>query len=931
MKITIALIMAMFLTQTLLRAETINIIPTPKEIKVEDGRFFAGKDAPIIVLGDSPAPEAVIGAEEINRKLRELGAKEFPVKRAGQLTAEEKKGGLILVGTPEENRMLREMLAKEGADIAGLKPSGYVVIPHAAGKAYLLAGKDAQGSLYACVSFKRFLRHENEETSVLIARIRDWPDCKYRSVVVVDLKTNMPMNAAYARIDWCLDHKINFADITGYNFSENHLTVPDAKTAIWLRDLNEYASARGIETMYHCFWCNIGYIPEDKGKPEFNGCMESENAYWCWSRDELIRRKADAIVLFAKISGFKSILFHFRDGSPTEYWRDRCQKCRERFGDDRAGADANYINIMYKTIRSQAPGTRIIFVVEPYYGNLDIPENKPYREYFSRLTGLIPEDVYLVNADWDRESQDSWKKVIRQPVLQWRNLPMDLNHIGRDFSTEPALAVKSGYYPESKDISYPNCHLDPRGPGEIFLLQSVEFQWNVDAPGATMLHSDKSAKAERSAEDMYALPLKINGEDYDLWRWYKSSTEPKEVAFDLLPRLCEEAYGAEAAPMMAEIHRLGVTAKFVLYERRYWSDRYRDIFNNPETAKDQWGKAHKALDMLETFKRSGKKFKPGVGGKDLLGMFIGHMRRLSLAGKPHYYLLLAQQAIKEKKLDEARENIRLTEEAIQAAKRELPGDYEWGKNGRMANLTKEYEDTKFRLNIAAAAGARKDSGAIRVAIYDPTEKGGKVYGQTAIEVTLMEQKDIKPEIITSLKDISQYDCLIIPDCKKLGSDDEGSFLRIEKEIWKAEAAIRDYVLKDGKGVMLCHDSVGYARFAIGGRSIFPEIGGDANRKDADTLKITAAHPVTKGYAAGDIRKHMYWDHVVMKKGESGVVLATDEVGQPVVLAGTLGSGRVILNGTYTGRRDSPSAGDKTEGIDRDLLVNGVYWLAGRER
>lgn len=42
-QIIIALIMTVLLWRPFLCAETINIIPTSKDIKVEDGCFFAGK------------------------------------------------------------------------------------------------------------------------------------------------------------------------------------------------------------------------------------------------------------------------------------------------------------------------------------------------------------------------------------------------------------------------------------------------------------------------------------------------------------------------------------------------------------------------------------------------------------------------------------------------------------------------------------------------------------------------------------------------------------------------------------------------------------------------------------------------------------------------------------------------------------------------
>jgi len=904
--------------------EEVNIIPTPKEMKVLSGKFPLSLENTLIVLGENPDAKSKLGAEEINKKIKEIGGKELIIKKEVELSKEgAKKNNLILIGTPDENGLLKTYLRKKGISLKSLKVSGYIITSFKEKRRniYLLAGKDSQGALYACVSFRYLIRKDKNKTYALSAKIKDWPDCKYRSVVI-NPKKKLSRKKALPYLDWALYHKFNFADVNIYMLTRGNYAVPKEKKIIErFKNFNDYAFDRGIETNAHAFYWNIGVIPDDKDNPEFKGCMQGGKGYYCWSRDKLIKKRAEEIACFIKDTHFKAVLLHVRDGSPTGYWNDRCSKCRERFGNDRAAGDANYINIMYQTIKKTVPDTKLLVVAAPYYGNLDIPENKPYRDYFARLSKLIPEDVYLVNANWDRESQDSWKKVIRQPVMQWRNLAMDPWHADRDFSTQPSFAVKSGYYPETEDISYPKCSIGYNNPAEVFALQAIEFMWNINASGNMMFHADTSAEPIRGRENMYRFPSqKINGMDYRDWLWYKSATEPREIAFELLPRLCEEAYGKESLSIMPEILRMGIARRVLLKSGSVYRSYY-NIVHNPDIIKDQYLKAKKAVEMLEEFQKQGKDFKPGAGGRSWLGLFLYNMRIAMIGGKSHYLFLSAEKLAKEKKFEEAQQNLNMAEDNLKNAKKELePWQYR-----RLKDVEKALESLKFRLFIMSATQEKKKE-AVKVAIYNPNEVMGKVYGEMAIYSTLIQDKGISPVFITSLKNLFQYDCVIVPDCKAFGKEDKGTFLIVEKEVWKVEAALRDYVSKEGGGLLFYHDSVGYQRFPLG-RSIFPELCIETKKVNSTELRVVVNHPVVKGYKKGEKRRHIYYDHISMQKGEKGKVVIVDKYNNPVVIAGELGKGRVLLNGTIIYLKGGEAK--EAVGIDKDLLINSVYWLANK--
>lgn len=895
----------------------INIIPTPKEIKVLPGKVAISEKNMLLVTGNNRDSLSFLGAEEINKKIKELGEVELLIRKEGELSEGElNEKNLILLGTPEEHILLKSYLAKHNMTLEGLKPSGYLIISveERDRTIYLLAGKDPQGVLYAAVSFRHLIRKNEDGFYALKVNIKDWPDCKYRSIFI-----SPSSKESYAKtlpyLDWCLYHKVNHVHISLWGFTNGSFTIPDKKGEEWFANINDYAHHRGIDVCGHCFYTVVGSIIEDKDNPEFADVWQRGRGYWSWDNDTLIKRRAEKTARFIKNAHCRSILFHFPDGSPTALWSDVRSK---RWGANRAGADANYINIMYKAIRRESPGTRLIFVVEPYYGNLDIPENKSYQDYFQKLTNLIPEDVYLVNAAWDRESQDSWKKVVRQPVYQWRNILMDPYHAGRDFSSQPALSIKSGYYPESNDIAFPNVHIGYSDPGEAFVLLAIECMWNVDTPGTMMLRSDTTVEPYRSIEDLYALPMqKIDGLPYEDWLWFKSTSEPREIIEDLLPRLCEEAYGKDAAMMMTEILKMGIARKALLMSCNVSQCRGVAII------KDQYVKAEKAVSMLEEFKAKGKDFKPGAGGFSFFNQIVTNLDIAKRGGKSHYYLLLAEELAKEKKFQEAEENLMIAEDTLKKAKKELAS---W-KYTQLVKVEKAVESFKFRLSLLKLSETKTEK-SIKVAIYNPKEREGRVYGELAIYSTLLQSEEISPVFIPSLEHLFQYDVVIIPDCKKFGRDDTGTFLIIEKEVWKAEDILRKYVIEEGGGLLMYHDSVGYNRFPPG-RSFFPEFCIGTKRVEGTGMTVAVEHPVVQGYGVGETQEYMYYDHISMTKGKTGQIILIDTNNEAVVIAGEMGKGRVVLNGSIIYlRTGEPKV---AQGIDKDLLINSVFWLAGTNK
>ena len=141
-------------------------------------------------------------------------------------------------------------------------------------------------------------------------------------------------------------------------------------------------------------------------------------------------------------------------------------------------------------------------------------------------------------------------------------------------------------------------------------------------------------------------------------------------------------------------------------------------------------------------------------------------------------------------------------------------------------------------------------------------------------------------------------------------------------------SLRKYV-EAGGGVLLLHDAVGHR----GHGAVFPTLGKGKVNVYADRFKVTAEHPVTAGIERGKVFRHTYFDHVVIVPGAKGRTLATDTKDRPVVVAGEVGKGRVVLDGMISGwglkKPGDRASGDIEKapaGAERKLLINAVRWL-----
>ena len=228
----------------------------------------------------------------------------------------------------------------------------------------------------------------------------------------------------------------------------------------------------------------------DGNRDEYQGAVLFNNQYYTWDEDGLLRKRASEIARFAKETGAESLHFHCID-TYEEGWYERGKNDRTRFGNDRASADANVINIFTEEIRKLNPGIELQFVVSPYHVNFDLPGNEQYKAWMKRLTALIPGDVYLIVAEFNRDQADSWVAATRQPLVHWIN--GNAFQWGRYFSTLPAFTKSAYYEGRERDVVI---HMEPIGHfnGEVMQLVAAEYEWNVNGPGSGFIMEERAGK-----------------------------------------------------------------------------------------------------------------------------------------------------------------------------------------------------------------------------------------------------------------------------------------------------------------------------------------------------------------------------------------------------------------------------------------------------
>lgn len=982
-----------------LNAQELSIIPSPKEVQLSGAAVALtqdGKPAATIVLAQPLCRQSQIGADEINQRVEALGGVRLPVKTESQLAAADRGTMLIVLGLPGKSQLLRDLARRANVPWSPTDPGpqGYH-IRFLEGKA-LLVGCDPLGLLYACVTFRNLIHKTADGIAAYEATIRDWPDCRWRFTwsILLDwqriatgwdgkyppARPKEGVAAAKAGLDWLLRHKINVWN-SGHGATERgHATLQPL-----LPEVLHYAFERGIYGFTQGPYGNLGVTTPDKPRPELEGCFSythgDQLSYWCWSRDKEMAERYEAWAREIAVAmpkdfalGGMFIYLHTPD-TGNMGWHQRCEQCRRRFGNDQATAQANLFNHFCRAVQRHIPRARLVFVPRPYVGfDMDFTENKVYRDRLDKLARLIPKGTYLVHVETTREAVDSWKRLT--PGLQ---LAHWVNVSGRWLDME--FRLNKTYQVDPEDMILQG------GPYDWWALEvlgAAETMWNANSPIAVAVHHDKQQpsrlevwhdeadKPDDMGRQKYAFSNElVGGVPMEKWQWLPPEEKAGTETMAFLRRAANEVYGEKAGPLMLQIVAAGFLDRYVDDPLGYEGGKYA----TPEVMASQAQAYEAAATAAEKLWGERIEFKPGMfaGGVAIEGLERrAHEFGLGASQTFGFYtylaqarvwqpLLAARAALAAGKNDEAASRVGEAEKQLTAQAEMLRAVYrrlEARQRYRtevppemLANGLKTLDGLKPKIDLVRMEtelkatikpfperpfAPRYQSGKMKVAVYVPPMAEGTVSGAVGLRNALAEDPQVEVREIQnlSLGTLQGFDVLVFPSCTKMPAAD---LARI--------ADVRRYVADFGGGVYAQHNSVGYKRFPLRG-SMFPEVANAAERLDSNRVTLVQEHPLVKGRKVGETLEHMYFDHITLDlKGATGVpVLVDAETKAPVVVAGQVGRGRVVLDGsiayvsllTKDGKALANKLGKTSDfehtayGFSAELLKNAVRWVCGVE-
>ena len=942
-----------------------------------------GKPAAVIVLAEQPSRQAEIGAEEIVQRVQEMCGVRLQVKRESEAASADKGKTRITLGRPGENKSLA-------------RPQEYQIefARGDSGRVASLAGGDPLGLLYACVTFRYLLHETDDGVSAHEAAIRDWPDCRWRFTwstlrdwqrIATGWDGKYPparpkegVAAAKAGLDWLLRHKINV-------FNSGHASAERGTLALRppLPEVLHYAFERGIYGFTAGPGGNLGSAPPDKPRPELNVCFSytygDHIAYWCWSRDREMHARFDAAAkeIAACLPddfaiGGMFIYLHTPD-TGNMGWHKRCEQCRARFGNDQAAAQANLFNHFCDAVKRYVPQAKLVLVPRPYVGfNMDFPENRVYRDRLEKLAGLIPKGSYVVHVETTREAVESWKRLT--PGLQlahWVNgigQPMGLDfRLNKTYQVDPQDAIFQG---------------GPYEPSTLEVLGAAETMWNANAPGAAEVREDprqpchlepwfdEGDKPEDMGRQKYAFSNELVGDiPKEKWLWLPPEEKAGPETWAFLRRTANEVYGEKASPLVLQVLASGLLDRYVDDPLAY------PKYATPEAMAGQVRAYQAAATSAEKLWAERIEMKPGVfaGGVPLeslprpahtfglgVNQVFGFCTYLAQA-RVWQPLLAARAALTAGKNEEAAARVAEAEkqlaaqaEMLRAAHARLDARKRYKAEVTpqlLANALKTIEGLKPKVDLVRAEVNLKTtikrfadrpfaphyrSGRMKVAVYVPPPDSGKVAGAVSLRDALAQDQQVEVSEIHGLDlgTLLRFDVLVFPACTQMPAAD---LARIPD--------VRRYVADFGGGLYAQHDSVGHSRFPLHG-SMFPEVGTGADRLDSNRVAVGQKHDLVRGHNAGEIFEHMYYDHITIDvKGASGTsVLVDAETKAPVLVAGQVGRGRVVLDGsivfvslrTEDGKALAKKLGKENDfehaayGFSAEVLKNSIRWLCGVE-
>lgn len=530
-----------------------NLIPLPKQV-VSLNTNFKWPENSALIIAEENAAMIQSGIAEIVSVIEKRGGTSPTIGK--ELNNESFK---VVIGTIDGSKRVKELVEEYNIrlTVKDPGPQGYIIyfITEGGKNTVLLAGSDAQGALYACVTFTQMLRSKEGGILIEAANVRDWPDFRYRLIGNIRseiLRQKMAkaqtmdeyVQAACEHVDFCLRYKINGISLRYAPFFEGSYTANVGSISmtdrVALKRISKYAADRGIflEMLSHTA------IDVGQGGPvsEIKDLVFARNVGFSWSHDELITEQARICAQFAHDAGVGLYFVHAPDEwQPGRYggFYRRSADCRNRWKDDeRAKADAHVMNIFSNELEKLSPETKMCAVLIPYGAsvtNLDDENKKDIVDYWSEVNTLLPEDMYICVRENQRKNVSVFKEIYNRLPVYFYIETLYYRGWQPFFTTTPRFH-KTFYFEDPDDLIF----IGNGGGGDYIDLSQVvnaHFSWNTDAPGSA------------------------------LYRRYKhdpihDGTEPEEVAGKLVDAILTQFFGDKAGHLAGEAVRGDGSWKF---------------------------------------------------------------------------------------------------------------------------------------------------------------------------------------------------------------------------------------------------------------------------------------------------------------------------------------------------------------------------------
>ncbi len=735
----------------------------------------------------------------------------------------------------------------------------------------VVAGADINGTRYGCVTLAGMAK--SGEPPVLIqANVSDWPDYKYR--MNFGLYGTNPAELK-PLIDQIFRAKINLT--WGYGFFETLEGM--LSTAAERKEIYRYAAERGIRVVIGGHW-DVGSAPyraEDfKGysqyfypyKPE-EGLIGMLGRAYSWSRDDLIAAKAQLIQRFMAETGADIFYLHCMDTGGrdnSENWNSRTAMDRERWGDDRAAADANVLLPLYAAAKQQNPDALIFPVIYPYGASyLKYPD---VRAWLERLSSLVPEDLFFCVREAPREAMQQWKDATRQGRFVYHE-PYRYSY-GLMFDSAGRYART--FFFDDRDV-YWFCSSSTDNPARWV---AAEYAWNTQAPGWGWMPADFAT-----------IP--------------QADSSPAEVTERLLPRITANLFGTSAADNLAKVYEQSLPIRLV-------SNLQVFLGADPEAYfKTKYEAALKAVD----YARAGaQQVDPPYQAE--VNSVQNTVTAMSHLIEARYRYFVCRRLLAEERLDDATYEATLAHASLKQI-------------ATNSAFYKSYVPVLLSdLNLAASVQWRRERkrylaslppttfsvGLYSLGYYKGWESG--LVGVPGVQAGLFSDP--------TQQELKAFDVIVFPAARDMGDTSED---------WREN--VRQFVERGGS-VIFSHNSVGRLPSSAFGNSLFPDIcaGYDNQIAKEPILTVSAAHPALDPLNAGDTFTQEYHDHLSIRPGPEGKVLLRDSMGNPVLVVGTYGKGRVIYTGQIFGmsRRDEQR---EPEDQEWTLLYHLLRWCAHADK